>query len=63
MFTKYYDVNKVDPELEAKIKKGCWQDVIPVSGEVAKPAKFPQKDFVFTEIAKDKLDDAWKIGE
>jgi hypothetical protein len=64
----WYDVNRLDPAIQAALMKGTWQHAIPVQGDgqriigtVAQPAMHPE-NFKFDEIAKADLQEIWTIG-
>jgi hypothetical protein len=65
---RWFDVNQVDDEIADKLRRGKWQDMIPMNGpgdkaigEVAR-AQFPRETFEFDRIAKADLDEAWSMG-
>lgn len=65
---RWFDVNQVDPEVADRLRKGKWQDMIPMNGpgnqaigEVARAA-FPQENWEFEKIIRSDLDESWSMG-
>lgn len=65
---RWFDVNAVDEEIADRLRRGKWQDMIPMNGpgdrafgEVAR-ANFPRETFTFDDVAKRDLDEAWSMG-
>lgn len=65
---RWFDVNQVDPEIADRLRKGKWQDIIPMNGsgehaigEVARAA-FPQENWQFEKIIHADLDEAWSMS-
>lgn len=66
---RWYDSNLIDPVIGDRLRKGKWEDMIPVNGpgdhaigEVAR-AQYPQQNFEFDKIAKQDLDKGWSMGD
>jgi hypothetical protein len=64
----WFDVNRLDPAIQAALMRGTWQHAIPVQGDgqrvlgsVQQPAFHPE-NFKFDEIAKMDLQEIWTIG-
>lgn len=62
---RWFDVNMVDEDIAEQLRKGVWQDFIPMNGpgdraigEVAR-ANYPRENFQFYEIVNADLDEAW----
>jgi hypothetical protein len=65
---RWYDVNRVDPDVQESLMRGTWQGFIPTNGngqnaigEVAR-ASYPREDFEFDRIAKQDIAEAWQVG-
>lgn len=66
---RWFDVNLVDHEIAENLRKGKWQNMIPMRGpgdraigEVAR-AQYPRESFEFDRVAKLDLDEAWSMGQ
>lgn len=64
----WFDVNRLDPTIQAALMRGTWQHAVPVQGDgsrvigtVQQPAMHPE-NFKFDEIAKLDLQEIWTIG-
>jgi hypothetical protein len=64
----WFDVNRLDPAIQAALLRGTWQHAIPVQGDgsriigsVQQPP-IPQENFTFDNIAKADLQEIWTIG-
>lgn len=65
---RWFDVNRVDPEIQANLMRGTWQGMIPTNGdgsrsigEIAR-ASYPAEDFSFDQAAKQDLMETWQLG-
>ncbi len=65
---RWYDVNRVDETIVEEIRKGNWQDMIPMNGpgdraigEVAR-ANYPRENFQFQAVLGRDLDGAWSLS-
>lgn len=65
---RWVDTNQVDSMIVAKLKKGQWQDMIPMNGpgdhaigEVAR-AQYPNENWGFDKVISHDLDEAWSMG-
>lgn len=65
---RWFDTNRLDPEIGEKIKSGEWQDAIPINGpgdraigEVAR-AQYPRENFTFQNVIGSDLDRAWSLS-
>lgn len=65
---RWFDTNQVDDEIADRLRKGKYQDMIPMNGpgdhaigEVARAA-FPKETFEFDKVAKQDLDESWSMG-
>ncbi len=65
---RWFDVNQVDPVIGDRLRKGKWQDMIPMNGpgtnaigEVAR-AQYPPENWNFDKVVKGDLDEAWSMG-
>lgn len=65
---RWFDVNRVDPTIQHSLMRGTWSAMIPVQGqgtnilgEVAK-STIPQENFVFDNIIKQDVTEAWSLG-
>jgi hypothetical protein len=65
---RWFDVNMVDEEIIESIRKGVYQDIIPVNGpgdraigEVAR-ANYPRENNEFMSVIQFDLDQAWSSG-
>lgn len=65
---RWFDVNQVDPDIANNLRKGKWQNMIPMRGpganaigEVAR-GQYPRENFEFDKVAKQDLDEAWSMG-
>jgi len=65
---RWFDVNRVDPTIQHSLIRGTWSAMIPVQGagdkvlgEVSK-SSMPQENFLFDNIIKQDLTEAWSIG-
>lgn len=64
----WFDVNRLDPTIQAAILRGTWKYAVPVQGDgsriigtIQQPALHPE-NFKFDEIAKLDLQEIWTIG-
>lgn len=64
----WFDVNRLDPAIQAALMQGKWRHAVPVQGDgsrvigtVDQPAMHPE-NFKFDEIAKQDLQEIWTIG-
>jgi hypothetical protein len=64
---RWFDVNRVAPEVQDTLIRGTWQGMIPMNGdgsrsvgEVAR-ATYPREDFEFQTIAKNDLSESWQV--
>jgi hypothetical protein len=65
---RWYDVNKLDPQVAELVKHGDWQGMIPVNGdgnrtlgELAR-ASYPSEDLTFDRNTQNDLRDMWGVG-
>lgn len=65
---RWFDVNMVDDMIADRLRKGKFQDMIPMNGpgdkaigEVAR-AQYPVQNFEFDKVARQDLDEAWSMG-
>jgi hypothetical protein len=65
---RWFDVNQVDAIIGDKLRRGKWQDMIPMNGpganaigEVAR-AHYPPENWNFDKVIKADLDEAWSMG-
>jgi hypothetical protein len=65
---RWFDVNQVDDEIADRLRKGKYQDMIPMNGpgdhaigEVARAA-YPRESWEFDKVIKQDLDEAWSMG-
>lgn len=65
---RWFDVNMVDEDIIESVRKGVWQDIIPVNGpgdkalgEVAR-ANYPRENNEFMNVIQYDLDQAWSSG-
>lgn len=65
---RWADVNMIDEEVMEQMRRGIWQDVIPMNGpgtnaigEVAR-ATYPRENFEFDNIINKDLDEVWSSG-
>lgn len=65
---RWFDVNMVDEMVAEQMRKGVYQDMIPMDGpggnaigEVAR-ANYPRESFEFQNIITSDLDQAWAMG-
>jgi len=65
---RWVDVNMVDEEIVDLMRKGKYQNIIPMNGpgnnaigEVAR-AQYGRENFEFDKVAKQELDEAWSMG-
>jgi hypothetical protein len=65
---RWVDVNMVDDEIVEELKRGVWQDFIPMNGpgttaigEVAR-ATFPRENFQFADVINRDLDETWSMS-
>lgn len=65
---RWFDVNRLDPQVIAAMQAGEWQDMIPVNGpgervvgEVAR-ANYPRENFQFQSAISSDLDRAWSLS-
>jgi hypothetical protein len=65
---RWYNVNLVDDEIAEALKRGEYQDIVPVNGdgsrmigEVAR-ANYPRESFQFQSIIGNDLDRAWSLS-
>lgn len=65
---RWFDVNMVDEMVAEQMRKGVYQDMIPMDGpgdnaigEVAR-ANYPRESFEFQNIITNDLDQAWAMG-
>lgn len=66
---RWVDVNQVDEEIVERLRKGTWQDMIPMNGpgdhaigEVAR-ASFPHETWEGDRVIKADLDESWSMGQ
>ena len=66
---RWFDVNMVDEMVAEQMRKGVYQDMIPMDGpggnaigEVAR-ANYPRESFEFQNIITNDLDQAWAMGQ
>ncbi len=66
---RWFDVNRIDPMVQAALMKGTWQHMIPVQGNgenvigSVSTAALPQENFHFDGIIKGDLSEAWQVGQ
>lgn len=65
---RWYDVNRVDEEIVEQIRRGTWQDLIPMNGpgdraigEVAR-ANYPRENLSIMGVISRDLDGAWSLS-
>jgi hypothetical protein len=65
---RWFDVNRVDPLIQANLMRGTIQGFIPFNGngnngigEIAR-ASYPAEDFTFDSMTKQDLMELWQIG-
>jgi hypothetical protein len=65
---RWFDTNRLDPEVADKLRLGEWQDMIPVNGpgdrvigEVAR-ASYPRENFQFQQTISEDLDRTWALA-
>lgn len=65
---RYFDVNRIDPQIQDTLQRGTWQGMIPINGrgedamgELAR-STMPREDFEFDRVAKADLQDTWRLG-
>lgn len=65
---RWFDVNRIDPLIQAQLMNGTWQGMIPTNGdgsrsigEIAR-ASYPAEDQSFDQAAKTDLMESWQIG-
>jgi hypothetical protein len=65
---RWYDSNRIDPEIQTRLLAGTWQDWIPTQGEGSRSvgeiarASYPSEDLTFDQQTKQDLMEAWQIG-
>jgi len=65
---RWYDSNRIDPEIQLRLLAGTWQDWIPTQGEGSRSvgeiarASYPSEDLTFDQQTKQDLMEAWQIG-
>jgi hypothetical protein len=64
----WFDVNRLDPAIQAAMMRGTWQYAVPVQGDgsrvigtIQQPAMHPE-NYKFDDIAKLDLQEIWTIG-
>ncbi len=65
---RWFDVNQVDDDIAEQMRKGVYQDMIPMNGpggnaigEVAR-ANYPRDSWEFQNVIDRDLDEAWSMG-
>lgn len=65
---RWYDTNRVDPDVQEQLNEGTWQGFVPMNGpadgaigEIAR-AQYPRENFEFDNVANRDLDEAWMMG-
>lgn len=65
---RWFDVNRVDPDVQTQLMGGDWQGMIPVQGdgsraigEVARSA-YPREEFEFERAERQSLQEVWMVG-
>lgn len=65
---RWFDTNRVDPEIGERMKRGEWQGWIPMNGsgdraigEVAR-ASYPRENFQFQSVIGGDLDRSWSLS-
>ncbi len=65
---RWFDVNQVDDDIAEQMRKGVYQDMIPMNGpgnsaigEVAR-ANYPRDSWEFQTVIDRDLDEAWSMG-
>jgi hypothetical protein len=65
---RWFDVNRIDPEIQSNLMRGEYQGFIPTNGdgsrsvgEIAR-ASYPSEDLAFDQAAKADLMESWQIG-
>src|SRR6185436_9057069 len=65
---RWFDVNQVDDDIAEQMRKGVYQDMIPMNGpgnsaigEVAR-ANYPRDSWEFQSVIDRDLDEAWSMG-
>ncbi len=65
---RWFDVNRVDPTVQANLMAGEWQGMIPMNGpgdrsigEIAR-ASYPSEDMSFDQLTQRDLFDTWQVG-
>lgn len=65
---RWFDVNRVSPEVQDTLMRGTWQGMIPMNGdgsraigEVAR-ASYPSEDFEFNQITRQDLAECWQVA-
>lgn len=65
---RWFDVNQVDDDIAEQMRKGVYQDMIPMNGpggtaigEVAR-ANYPRDSWDFQRVIDQDLDEAWSMG-
>lgn len=65
---RWFDTNRLDPQIGERLKRGEWQDMIPVNGpgervigEVSR-AQWPRENFEFQNVIGQDLDRGWSLS-
>jgi hypothetical protein len=65
---RWFDANQFDEDIAERIRKGTYQDMIPVNGpgdqvvgEIAR-ANYPRENFEFQNVITHDLDEGWSMG-
>jgi len=65
---RWFDTNRIDPEIRELLQRGTWQGMIPTQGdgtrsigEIAR-ASYPAEDLAFDRSTKGDLMESWQIG-
>lgn len=65
---RWFDVNRVDPMIQASLLRGTWQNMIPTNGDGSKAigeiarASYPSEDIAFDRATMQDLRESWQLG-
>ncbi len=65
---RWYDVNRIDPDVQTTLMRGTWQGMIPTNGDGTKSigeiarASYPSEDLAFDNLIHQDLMESWRLG-